>query len=120
MEIFENKVLCHAASVDSIPTSLGQEDHVSMGSISALKLYQVFRNVRQVLAMELLTANQALDFRLPLRPGRGVEIAHQRTRETVAHAETDYRVGDDVEQCCELLRTGALLDAVETELGALA
>lgn len=117
--VSENKVLCHPASVDSIPTSLGQEDHVSMGSISALKLFQVFMNVRQVLAMELLTAAQALDFRLPLRPGRGVEIAHACMRKSVAHVEADYRVGDDVERCCELLRTGALLDAVEKELGPL-
>ncbi|MEJ2535435.1 MAG: imidazolonepropionase, partial [Gammaproteobacteria bacterium] len=70
--VSENKVLCHPASVDSIPTSLGQEDHVSMGSISALKLLGVLHNVERVLAVELLTAAQALDFRRPLRPGRGV------------------------------------------------
>src|SRR5699024_11375798 len=73
--VSENKVLCHPASVDSIPTSLGQEDHVSMGSISALKLLEVFHNVEQVLAIELFTAAQALDFREPLRPGKGVEQA---------------------------------------------
>jgi len=117
--VSENKVLCHPASADSIPTSLGQEDHVSMGSISALKLYQVFRNVRRVLGIELLTASQALDFRLPLKPGRGVEIAHQRMRETVAHVEADYRVGDDLERCAGLLRGGDLLQAVEAELGTL-
>ena len=75
--VSENKVLCHPASVDSIPTSLGQEDHVSMGSVSALKLLQVFENVETVLAIEVLTAAQALDYRLPLRPGRGVEAAHR-------------------------------------------
>jgi len=117
--VSENKVLCHPASTDSIPTSLGQEDHVSMGSISALKLYQVFRNVRRVLGIELLTAAQALDFRSPLRPGRGVEIAHQCMRETVAHVEADYRVGDDLERCAGLLRGGDLLRAVEKELGSL-
>ena len=82
--VSENKVLCHPASVDSIPTSLGQEDHVSMGSISALKLLRVFENVETVLAIEVLTAAQALDYRLPLRPGRGVEAAHQLVR--AAHA----------------------------------
>jgi histidine ammonia-lyase len=117
--VSENKVLCHPASTDSIPTSLGQEDHVSMGSISALKLYRVFRNVRHVLGIELLTAAQALDFRLPLRPGRGVEIAHQCMREAVAHVEADYRVGDDLERCAGLLRGGDLLQAVEAELGSL-
>src|SRR5262249_23838412 len=59
--VSENKVLCHPASVDSIPTSLGQEDHVSMGSVAALKLLSVFRNVETVLAVEVLTAAQALD-----------------------------------------------------------
>ena len=75
--VSENKVLCHPASVDSIPTSLGQEDHVSMGSISALKLLTVLRNVERVLAVEFLTAAQALDFRAPLKPGRGVLVAHE-------------------------------------------
>jgi len=106
--VSENKVLCHPASVDSIPTSLGQEDHVSMGSISALKLLGVLRNVEQVLAVELLTAAQALDFRAPLKPGNGVERAHRRTREDVAHADRDYEVAGDIDRCAELLRAGAL------------
>ena len=67
--VSENKVLCHPASVDSIPTSLGQEDHVSMGSISAIKLLTVLNNVEYVLAVELLTVSQALDFRQPMKPG---------------------------------------------------
>ena len=69
--VSENKILCHPASVDSIPTSLGQEDHVSMGSISAFKLLAVLRNVERVLAVELLTSAQALDFREALTPGHG-------------------------------------------------
>src|SRR6056297_1914763 len=109
--VSENKVLCHPASVDSIPTSLGQEDHVSMGSISALKLLSVLRNTEQVLAVEMLTAAQALDFRAPLQPGRGV---------AVAHAEEDYEVGADIENCARLLREERLVDAVESELGQLA
>lgn len=106
--VSENKVLCHPASVDSIPTSLGQEDHVSMGSISALKLKQVFDNVELVLAIELLTAAQALDYRQPLKPGRGVALAHEATRQNVTHAEADYEVGDDIQRCRELLASGAL------------
>src|SRR5210317_488709 len=82
--VSENKVLCHPASVDSIPTSLGQEDHVSMGSISALKLLSVLRNVERVLAVEFLTAAQALDFRAPLKPGRGVLIAHELLRSQIS------------------------------------
>src|SRR5436190_15965369 len=81
--VSENKVLCHPASVDSIPTSLGQEDHVSMGSVSAVKLLSVLRNVETVLAIEMLTAAQALDYRLPLRPGRGVAAAPRHVRDAV-------------------------------------
>ena len=118
--VSENKVLCHPASVDSIPTSLGQEDHVSMGSISALKLLSVLRNTEQVLAVEMLTAAQALDFRAPLKPGRGVALAHAAVRGAVAHAEEDYEVGTDIDNCARLLREERLVDAVQSELGALA
>lgn len=118
--VSENKVLCHPASVDSIPTSLGQEDHVSMGSISALKLLEVMRNLEWVLAVELLTAAQALDFRAPLRPGRGVELAHEFLREHVAHAHQDYEVRNDLDSCADLLRTGVLGGAVASEVGDLA
>jgi histidine ammonia-lyase len=97
--VSENKVLCHPASVDSIPTSLGQEDHVSMGAISALKLLEVLRNVEHVLAIELLTAAQALDYRLPLRPGRGVERAHRYVRTLIPHREADYSFQEDLTPC---------------------
>ena len=118
--VSENKILCHPASVDSIPTSLGQEDHVSMGSISALKLLSVLRNVEQVLAVEFLTAAQALDFRSPLKPGYGVLIAHRLLRTRIGHATHDYEVRNDLETCAQLLRGGALGDAVEAEIGPLA
>jgi histidine ammonia-lyase len=117
--VSENKVLCHPASVDSIPTSLGQEDHVSMGSISALKLLSVLRNVERVLAVEFLTAAQALDFRAPLRPGRGVHVAHGMLRERIGHADRDYEVRNDLDVCAELLRTGELAAAVQDSIGAL-
>ncbi len=111
--VSENKVLCHPASVDSIPTSLGQEDHVSMGSISAVKLLAVLKNVETVLAIELLTAAQALDYRLPLRPGRGVEAAHRRVRAVTQHHEADYLFQEDLRRVAELLDGRALLDAAE-------
>ena len=117
--VSENKVLCHPASVDSIPTSLGQEDHVSMGAISALKLINVLRNLEHVLAIELLTAAQALDYRLPLRPGRGVAAAHAFVRELIPHRETDYFFQEDLVPSLELIRTAVLLDAVTDEVGAL-
>lgn len=117
--VSENKILCHPACVDSIPSSLGQEDHVSMGSISALKLLTVLHNVEKVLAVEMLTAAQALDYRAPLKPGIGVRLAHARVRAEVAHAEEDYEVGADIERCTGLLRAGELVTVVESETGRL-
>jgi histidine ammonia-lyase len=117
--VSENKVLCHPASVDSIPTSLGQEDHVSMGSISAIQLLQVMKNLEYVLAIELLTATQALDYRLPLRPGRGVEVAHQYVRERIPHRESDYLFQDDLEPCLAIIRSAALQEEVAAHIGPL-
>lgn len=117
--VSENKVLTHPASVDSIPTSLGQEDHVSMGSISAIKLLDVFQNVEHVLAIEMLTAAQALDYRLPLRPGRGVELAHTYIRSVVPHRESDYVFNEDMLQCLEIVRSPVLIAEVERKLGVL-
>ena len=117
--VSENKILCHPASVDSIPTSLGQEDHVSMGSISAIKLLQVFENVTRVLGLELLGAMQALDFRQALRPGNGVAVAHDFVRERIAHLDHDEVLGDDIEKAISLVRDGELLAAVERGVGAL-
>lgn len=77
-----------------------------MGSISALKLLPVLHNVERVLAVEMLTAAQALDFRAPLKPGRGVELAHKLVREQVGHASEDYEVGADIDACTRLLRSG--------------
>jgi histidine ammonia-lyase len=118
--VSENKVLCHPASVDSIPTSLGQEDHVSMGSISALKLLSVLRNVEHVLAVEFLCAAQALDFRAPLKPGHGVLIAHELLRDRIGHADQDYEIRNDLDICAEILRRGELANALEAEIGPLA
>ncbi|MGK2924311.1 MAG: histidine ammonia-lyase [Lysobacterales bacterium] len=118
--VSENKVLCHPASVDSIPTSLGQEDHVSMGSISAIKLLAVLHNVEHVLAVEFLTAAQALDFRAPLKPGHGVLVAHRLLRSQISHANQDYEVRNDLEACAGLLRRGDLARGVEAEIGSLA
>jgi len=117
--VSENKILCHPASVDSIPTSLGQEDHVSMGSISAFKLLGVLKNVERVLAVELLTASQALDFRHALSPGYGVSLAHKALRKEIKHAVKDYEVKNDLDQCIDMLRNGSLLKVVEDELGVL-
>ena len=117
--VSENKILCHPASVDSIPTSLGQEDHVSMGSISALKLLGVMRNVERVLAVEMLTAAQALDFRAPLKPGKGVQKAFESVRGKILHAVEDYEVRNDLDICAKMLRAGELTQAVESGAGPL-
>jgi len=117
--VSENKVLCHPASVDSIPTSLGQEDHVSMGSISALKLHQVFQNVEMVLAIELFTAAQALDYRKPLRPGRGVERAHEFIRSRLPHREIDHYFKEDLNVACSITRDRKLIEVAEEVTGVL-
>lgn len=114
--VSENKGLCHPASVDSIPTSLGQEDHVSMGSIGALKLLRVLRNVQHVLAIELLTSAQALDYRLPLKPGRGVERAHTFVRARIPHTERDHYFKDEIGACLDIVDTGALVNHLRAEI----
>jgi len=114
--VSENKVLCHPSSVDSIPTSMGQEDHVSMGSIGALHLYSIYQNVEQVLAIELFTAAQALDFRKPLRPGKGVELAHKFLRSQIPHATVDHYFKEDMEKAVELIQNHELMDLIENEM----
>ncbi len=117
--VSENKVLCHPSSVDSIPTSLGQEDHVSMGSISALNLLKVYENVEQVLGIELFTAAQALDFRKPLKPGKGVETAHRYIRESIPHATEDQYFRDDISLAVDLIRNRGMIEKVEAEVSVL-
>ncbi len=117
--VSENKILCHPASVDSITTSLGQEDHVSMGAISATKLLQVQQNVERVLGIELFTVAQALDYREPLRPGRGVEAAKNHLRKAVPHREADSYFEDDLHRCIAELVGPDLLAGVEEDVGEL-
>jgi len=116
----ENKVLAHPASADSIPTSANQEDHVSMGSVAARHAMAVVANVQRIVALELLVAAQALDFRLErlskegldVRPGAGVEEAHRRVRAVVKHLDHDRLQGSDIESATRLVRDGALVDLV--------
>jgi histidine ammonia-lyase len=106
--VSENKVLCHPASVDSIPSSAGREDHVSMGMTAALKARHVIENVRTCLAVELLVAAQALDLRAPLRPARKVAAAHERIRAVVPHLSEDRALHRDIEAVCRLVDAGEL------------
>jgi histidine ammonia-lyase len=117
--VSENKVFAHPASVDSIPSSLGQEDHVSMGAISATKLLEVVKNSETVLAIEMMSAAQALDFIHPLKAGRGVEAAHAELRRRISFAESDRLFHHDIETALELVRSGVLIRAAESAVGAL-
>lgn len=111
--VSENKGLCFPASADSIPTSLGQEDHVSMGSIGARKALRVCNNLMNVLAIELLCAGQALDFKRPLKSGTVIENAHRILRDTVSFAEEDRQFSIDINKASTLLSSAALLEADE-------
>jgi histidine ammonia-lyase len=117
--VSENKTLCSPASADSIPTSAGQEDHNSMGTISARQCRQVVANYETVVALELLCAAQALDFRRPLAFGRGTAVAHRVLRERIAHLEHDRYLRSDIQAALDLVRSNALVRAVEAEIGAL-
>jgi histidine ammonia-lyase len=105
----ENKGLCFPASADSIPTSMGQEDHVSMGSISGRKALRVLENVEKILAIELLTAAQAFEFRKPLKSGWFLEQAHALVRRRVAFAREDRVFAADIEKGLEIIRSRELI-----------
>ena len=115
--VSENKGLCMPSCVDSIPTSLGQEDHVSMGARSAVKCLEVLRNAETVLAVEMMCAAQAMDYREPLLPGVGPRIAHAVVRGEIAHAEADRLFGDDIQTALRLLRSGGVTRAVAAGVG---
>ncbi|MBI2515956.1 MAG: histidine ammonia-lyase [Opitutae bacterium] len=117
--VSENKVFAHPASVDSIPSSLGQEDHVSMGSISATKLLEVVKNVETVLAIELMCSAQGLEFLHPLKAGRGVEAAFTAVRRVIPFAQADRLFHDDVQTALELVRSEKLAAAAERAAGKL-
>ena len=118
--VSENKIFCHPASVDSIPSSAGKEDHVSMGSVSARKLGQVVANVRQSLAIEILTAAAGLDQRAPLMPSKGVASAHAAVRSHVAPLTEDRPLYGDIAAVAAMVSDGSLVRAAESRVGALA
>jgi histidine ammonia-lyase len=106
----EIKVLAHPASVDSIPTSAGMEDFVSMGATAAIKLQQALDLAYRVVAIELLCAAQGLDFRLPLKPGAGALSAHKAVRDVVPHLDEDRPPAHDIEALAAAVRNGLLDD----------
>ena len=118
--VSENKVLAHPASVDSIPSSAGKEDHVSMGSVSARKLLTIIDNVWYSLAIEVLSAAFGLDQRLPLRPADGVRAAYDCVRLVVAPMDGDRPLHKDIHAVVRLMRSGELRRAVEAAVGPVA
>jgi histidine ammonia-lyase len=117
--VSENKVHAHPASVDTIPTSMGFEDHVSMGSISALKLTRVLDNVARVVAVESLCGAQALDFHRPLTPGRGTAAAYQAIRAAVPFIERDTSLTPHIAALEKAANSGEILAAIEKAVGPL-
>ena len=107
--VTENKTLCFPASADSVPTSLGQEDHVSMGSISGRKLHQVIDNIEYIQAIELLYAAQAMDFRRPLKSTPVIEACHQLVRQHVDFIQDDRVFAVDINSLHKLITDGSLL-----------
>lgn len=117
--VSENKTLAHPASVDSIPTSANQEDHVSMGYWASLKARRIMRNVRKVLAIEAMTAAQAMDFSKPLKAGKGTTAAHQALRETIPFFEKDGFIYPHIVKAISVLEEHKLIKAAEDAVGKL-
>lgn len=107
--VTENKTLCFPASADSVPTSLGQEDHVSMGSISGRKLHMVIDNIEYIQAIELLYASQAMDFRRPLKSTPVIEALHKYVRQHVPFIQDDRVFADDINQLYQIITDGSFL-----------
>ena len=116
--VSENKVLAHPASVDSIPTSANQEDHVSMGTIAARQCREILENARNVLAIELLAAAQGIDF-LGIKPGRGTHVAHQQVRTVAERLDEDRYLAPDLRAVFELIRNESLVRVTERVVGEL-
>jgi histidine ammonia-lyase len=117
--VSESKSLAHPASVDSIPSSAGQEDHVSMGMTSARHARGCVANAEVVVALETLSAAQALDLRRPLRPAGGTGAASQAIRAVVPFLDQDRALKRDLDAAIELVQSGELVRAVEDAIGQL-
>ena len=117
--VSENKVLSHPASVDSIPTSANQEDHVSMGTHAARKAVEILENAEYVLTIELLCASQALDLRSPLTPSATTAAVHQVVRKRIPFWSEDRLLHSDIDAARTLVRTGRLVQEAERVCGPL-
>jgi histidine ammonia-lyase len=115
--VSENKLLSHPGSTDSIPTNNEKEDHVSMGPLCARKAKTILENTQTCLSIEALAASQALEFRKPLKPGKGPQFLYQFVREKVPALETDRNLHGDIETILNTFRTGEMFQAMKKELG---
>ena len=118
--VSENKVLAHPASVDSIPSSANQEDHVSMGTIAARKAGEIMRNARKVIAMELLCACQGIDLRKAQdKLGAGTKDAYKLVREIVSYYDKDRVMNLDINAVENLIESNKVIEVVEKEIGEM-
>ncbi len=118
--VSENKILSSPASVDSIPTSANQEDLNSMGTIAAMKARTILRNVQTVIAIELIIASQALDFRGPGRAGRGTRAAYKIVRDLIPRLRNDRSLSSEIQlAAARLVQSGSLLGRVSSRIGEL-
>ncbi len=117
--VCENRILSHPAATGSIPAAADQEDFVSMGMTTALKTQQIIDNAQAVLAVELMAGAQAVDFRKPIKPGKGVQAAARIIRKYVDHLEEDRPLYDDINKLKEVVESGEILETVEKAVGQL-
>ena len=117
--VSENKVLSHPASVDSIPSSANQEDHVSMGTISARNGRDILENMKQVVGIELLTAAQAIDFKDAENLGVGTKIAYDRIRKQITKIEQDRVMYLDFNEIYDIIMTNEIVEEIEATIGEL-
>ncbi len=117
--VCENRILSHPAATGSIPAAADQEDFVSMGMTTALKTQQIIDNAQAVLAVELMAGAQAVDFREPIKPGKGIQATARIIRKYVDHLEEDRPLYDDINKLKEVVESGEILEAVEKAVGPL-
>jgi len=117
--VSENKVLAHPASVDSIPSSANQEDHVSMGTIAARKAREILKNAQNVIAIELLAGAQGVDFKEPSKLGKGTKIAYDQVRNLVPYWGDDREMYKDMHMVYNLICEHGITKAVEASVGPL-
>jgi histidine ammonia-lyase len=117
--VSESKVLAHPASIDSIPTSANQEDHVSMGTHAARKVWEIFKNLEYVLAIELLGGVQALDLRAPLAPSATTKAVHDLVRQRIPFWNEDRLMHRDIDMARDLIRQAQVVEVAEAICGPL-